>query len=156
MALRIQTIPGALKRFSRPSGTYQHTFRTPLDRLPVFVAALLAGAPPITAGTVTVKAVVSTPRHLASLLAVHDLPQDVGPDTTVTASGAEEVRVLLAATLADWLDFYFLPKPNRFLVYADHDEYTTVFSARRTAVSRIAAAMAVAGIADVPGYSRDV
>jgi len=155
MALSIQRTPGALLRFRRPTGVYQQTFRTALDRLPVFVAALLAGSPPITAGTVTVKAVVFEPRHLAAFLAMHGLPQEVGPETTVTATNAEEVNGLLVATLADWLDFYFLPKPNRFLVYADHDEYTTVFSARRTAVSRIATAMGVAGIAEVPGFSRE-
>lgn len=155
MPLRIETTPGAVKRFRHPPGTYQQSFRTPLDRLPVFVAALLAGTPPITAGTVTVKSVVFTPEHLARFLAIHNLTQEVAPDSAVTASGAQEVRELLAATLADCLDFYFLPKPHRFLVYADHDEYTTVFSARRTAVSRIANAMAVAGFADVPDDPRD-
>jgi hypothetical protein len=153
--MKIQATPGVLKRFRRPTGAYQQTFRTPLERLPVFVAALLAGGPLITGAAVTLKAIVFAPQHLESLLAKHQLPLALGPDITITATGAEEVKTLLAAALADCVDFYFLPKPNRFLLYADHDEYTTVFAARRASVSRIASAMGVAGIADVPGYSRN-
>jgi hypothetical protein len=152
--MKSQVTPGILKRFHRPAGKFQQTFHTPLDRLPVFVAALLAGSPPTTAGAVTLKAIGSTPHHLPRLLATYDLPQELLPELTITATGAQEVQALLVAALSDWLDFYFLPKPNRFLIYADHDEFTTIFSARKTAVSRIAAAMAVAGVADVPGFSR--
>ncbi len=152
--MKIEPIAGALKRYERTPGKFQHTFRTALDRLPVFVAALLAGTPPIASGTVILKTVVFEPRHLLHLLASHNLGQDLGPDVTITASGAQELQALLAATFSDWLDFYFVPKPGRFLVYADHDEFTTVYSSRHTAVSRIATAMSVAGILDVPGYTR--
>jgi hypothetical protein len=153
--MKIEAVPGALKRLQRPPGKFQDTFRTALDRLPVFVAALLAGTPPIASGTVTLKAIAFEPRHLRQVLERHHLSHELGPDVTITASGPQELQALLVATFSDWLDFYFVPRPNRFLVYADHDEFTTVFSARKTAISRISTAMAVAGIAEVPGYTRE-
>jgi hypothetical protein len=156
MPLSVASSPETLKRFRRPTGSYQQTFRTPLDRLPVFVAALLAGNPPITSGAVTVQSVVFTPTHLAALLGQHGLPADAAAGATITATGFQEVRDVVSAALADCVDFYFLPRPNHFLLYADHDEFTTIFSARKSAISRVAAAMTTAGIAAVPGYSREL
>jgi hypothetical protein len=154
--MKIQHTPGSLKRVRRPSGQHQHTFRTALDRLPVFVAGLLAGTPPIASGTVILRAVVFEPRHVTALLKSYDLIQDLTADVSITASGAEELQALLIGAFSDWLDFYFVPNPHRFLVYADHDEYTTVFASRRGAISRIATAMSLAGISDVTGYTRDL
>lgn len=153
--MKIETTPGALLRFKQSPGKFQHTFKTDLERLPTFVAALLAGTPPITSGTVTIKSVVFEPKHLRQVLAMHAIKDEPVSGMAITASGPEELHSLLIGTFSDWLDFYFTPRPGPFTVYADHDEYTTVFASRKFPISKIATAMALAGIADVPGYARE-
>jgi hypothetical protein len=98
--------------------------------------------------------VVFEPRHLAALLQSTGIEAPLAPEVSISASGSSELHALLLAAFTDLLDFYFVPNPRRFLVYADHDEYTTVFAARQGPVSRIATAMSLADIADVPGYNR--
>lgn len=154
--MKIEHSPESLKRLQHPPGKHQRTFATPLDRLPVFVAALLAGSPPLASGIVTIRSVVFEPKHLEALLRSADLPTEVTSGTAITGSGTAELHALLGAALADWLDFYFVPRPARFVLYADHDEYTTVFGARKGPLSRIAEAMSLAGVTDIAGYSREL
>ena len=40
----------------------------------------------------------------------------------------DEVGALLQAALSDSVDFWFIPTPKPFVIYADHDEYTTFFA----------------------------
>jgi hypothetical protein len=61
-------------------------------------------------------------------------------DWIIIAAGPEEIAALLEAAWGDWLDFYFPPSPKRFQLFADHDEYTTVFGATKGHVSIAAAA----------------
>jgi len=155
--MRIQSAPGTLKRLRRTAGTFfQRTFETPRDRLPAFVASLLAGDSPILSASITVQAVVSPPDHLESLLASHHLALPPGADWSITAAGQQESQALLTAALGDAVDFYSLPDPKRFLLFADHDEYTTLFAARKGTLSRLAGTLAAGRVAEVSDYVRRV
>jgi hypothetical protein len=64
--------------------------------------------------------------------------------------------VLLEALLGDWLDFYFAPEPKHILLYADHDEYTTVFASRKGPLSQAANRLSALGIREIAGYARSL
>lgn len=153
--MRIDSNLGSLKRLRRQIGPFQRTFQTPLDRLPAFAAWLLDGEP-LRSAAVTLEEVVFPPKSLTALLASHGLTADYVSGLTIVAEGPQECTALLTAALGDWLDFYFLPEPSRFLLYADHDEHTTVFAARKASLARIGTAMARGGFSEIEGYVRTV
>ena len=70
-----------------------------------------------------------------------------------TATGQEEVRLLLHAIFSDWVDFIFVPEPKSFAIYADHDEYTTFFAHTRSNLNRVVNALSD-GFKTVPEYER--
>ena len=148
--------PGSLSRLRRTAQTQlQQTFITPLDRLPAFVNALLVEGP-LRAASLVVETVVFEPKHLDALLTARGLSLEYGRDLSVLAEGPDESEALLTAALGDWLDFYYRPDPRRFLLYADHDEYTTLFAARKGHLAKVAAALAAGGFTEVTGYVRSL
>jgi hypothetical protein len=156
--MQIVEAPGAAQRLrrslGRPSGQYQETFRTPLKQLGAFAATVLGAHAPIESGEVTVGQVVFTPKNLEALLVAHRLPLTYGQDWTIAASGPHETAALLEAVWGDWLDFYFTPTPKRYHIFADHDEYTTIFAATKGHLAKVATALAGAGFSRVDGYER--
>ena len=106
---------------------------------------------------------------------IPDARNDAGPDGTVkslgstcpplrllerhfaslaSGGGTQEAIDLLVAALGCSLDFYFVPEPRRFILYADHDEYTTLWAARKRTLSAIGTALLVAGFSEVSDYTR--
>jgi hypothetical protein len=149
--------PGASQRLRRALGRrgayFQQTFRTPAQQqLPRFSAAVVSAHSPIETATVTLEQIVFTPKHLDELLAARHLPVTCGRDWTITAAGYEEVASLLMAAWSDVIDFYFIPKPKHFHLFADHDDYTTIFGATKGQVAKVATALANAGFSRVDGY----
>ena len=114
---------------------------------------LLAGDPPIAGASVTIEQVVFTPDHFEKLLIAHKLPLDYR-DNGVVAETRQEASALLVAALGGWLDFFFVPEPKRFILYADHDEYTTLYAPRKGALSAIGGALIKAGFKEDPDYVR--
>jgi hypothetical protein len=43
----------------------------------------------------------------------------------------KEIAPLLEAALGDWVDFLFVPVPKPFAIYADHDDYITLYANSR-------------------------
>ena len=146
--------PGMVGRLRQSPGNWQRTFRTPLERLPAFVAALLLGAPRTTGAVATIRAIVVEPKNLARLLAHHGLAPALDSDWSITATNPQDVNGLIEAALGDWVDFWLVPHPKGFTLYADHDEYATVFAARRGPLSKIGAAMEQAGVVEVKDWVR--
>jgi hypothetical protein len=157
--MRITEAPGASqalrRKLGRSQGYFQATFRTPLRQLPLFTSTVLAAHTHPEAGSVTLEQVVFTPKNLEALLRNNDLPLTYGRDTTITASGARESEGLLEAAWGDWLDFYFVPVPSPFHLFADHDEYTTFFAATKGHLAKIVTALSIAGFSSVDGYQRE-
>ena len=155
--MKIDRAEGHLRRLRRTVASLeQRTFRTPLQRLEPFISCLLAQDPPFTTSAVLVDQVVFTPKHLEDLLTGHKLPLNYGEGQSIAAEDSQETVALLGAALADWLDFYFVPNPKKFILYADHDEYTTLFAVRKGTLSQLVGRLAQAGVSEVSGYHRDL
>ena len=146
--------PAALKQFLKQRWTFQQTFKTPLERLGPFVAAILDAHGPLESGRVTLTNVVFEPKHFLAMLERHRLGSACSHGLTITAERGNELPELLEATFADWIDFLFVPTPGRFALFADHDEYTTLFAARKGNLSRMENALSRAGFARVDDYRR--
>ena len=156
--MEIVETPGAAQRLrrslERPGGYFQKTFRTPVKQLGAFAATVLGANAAIESGSVNVEQVVFTPKNLEALLADHRLPLSYGRDWTITASGQHETAALLEAAWGDGLDFYFTPRPTRFQIFADHDEYTTIFAATKGHLTKVTAALTGARFSRMDGYKR--
>ena len=119
---------GSLKRLRRVPWRFQQTFLTPLRNLQTFVATIISGREQILAGTVTIDSVVFETKKLNALLVNQSLPPSLQRESSVEVTGQQQVGALLEAALGVWADFWFVPTPKPFVIYADHDEYTTFFA----------------------------
>ena len=60
------------------------------------------------------------------------------------------------ATLGDWLDFIFVPEPGSIAIYADHDEYATIYAQTRSNLNRVTTPLADSGFHFVNDYEREL
>jgi len=148
-------MPGALKQMRARAGEHQTTFAVPPARASQFAAALLGAGVGATGARLVVDAVVFPPKHLQTALSNSDVEAWLDAETVIEAE-AGEAAALLTAALQDWTDFWFVPIPGGFLLYGDHDEYSTIFAQRTGAVSRAADALRAAGFDEVDGYEREL
>ena len=154
--MQVLDVTGELQRIRRSVTAFeQRTFRTPLDRVPDFVDCLLTGDPPLTCASAVVEQVVFAPKHLDTLLPSHQLPLEQPVGRTIVAADGAESSALLKALLADWLDFFFEPSPPGFVLFADHDEYTTLFAGVGT-LRRRTGALKQQGFVEVTNYLRQL
>ena len=126
MSIRISN--GSLKRLRKTPWRFQRTFATPLKSLPSFVSTILSALKAVQRGEVVIDAIVFEPRHLYTLLSANSLPLGIQGETCIEAEGPTDVEALLIAALGDPVDFWFVPTPKTFVIYADHDEYATFFA----------------------------
>ena len=146
--------PGALKRFHKTSWKFQQTFQTPLKNLRPFVTAILSAASPLHSGSLTVKHVIFEPKHLNDLLISLSIPTKYEYGLSLMTSNSLELDALLFATFSDWIDFIFTPDPKPFVIYADHDEYTTFYAQTRSNLNRAIQSLSLHGFEPIPGYER--
>jgi len=154
--MKLSQSEGFLKRFRRTPWRFQQTFHTPLKDLRPFVGTIASALDPLRGGCVTIDDAVFEPRHLISLLAEHSLPAGYGHEWSLTAEDKPETEALLEAALGDWVDFVFIPVPKPFVIYADHDEYTTFYANTKSNLNRVAQALSAAGFEKVPDYERQL
>lgn len=143
-----------IQRFRATPFQLQRTFKTPLKELPKFVATFLA---PFTleSGVLSTDEVVFEPKNLKRELANSTAQDDDWYHLNIRAEGQQDVARLLHAALADWVDFLFLPTPELFAIYADHDEYTTFYCSDESQLANITAALINAGFSLVEDYFRE-
>ena len=146
-------VTGELKRLRARAGAIQTTFRVPPNRAVEFAAALLSDGAGADAARLVIADVVFPPRHLNATLARHDPEASLAHEMVIDA-GPGEGTLLLSSALSDSVDFWFDAKPGGFLLFADHDEYSTVFAHRQGAVSRAGERLRAARFDEVPGYER--
>jgi hypothetical protein len=116
-----------------------------------FVAAIVATDQPFQTACVTIEQAVIEPRHWIELLTRYSLPPRYEKGVSVTAAGQQEIEAVLAAAFSDWVDFVFVPSPTRFVIYADHDEYTTFYAQTRSALKWIAEVLTGQGFETITG-----
>jgi hypothetical protein len=151
--MNVSETPNALKQFRKTQWRFQETFKTPLKDLRPFVASIVSVAAAESA-CVTIEQAVFEPKHWIALLARYSLSPRYGKGVSVTAVGRYEIEELLEAALTDWFDFLFVPAPKSFVIYADHDEYTTFYANSRSNVSRVAENLLAQRFKQIPDYKR--
>jgi hypothetical protein len=72
----------------------------------------------------------------------------------VQAEGQEGIAELLETVLLDWIDFLFVPTPQTFAIYGDHDEYTTFYLPTSALLTEFTGRLKEAGFKAVPNYTR--
>lgn len=146
-------IPESIARFRCSPWEFQQTFRTPLKELERFVGTLLSGFE-LKTGSISTHEVVFEPDHILNLFARHLIQIENHWSWTVLAAGPNDIQDLLATTLSDWIDFFFVPDPESFAIYADHDEYCTFYAKDRKTIGQIKSSLIAAGFPAVDDYIR--
>ena len=126
--MTLSATSGALKHLCKVCWRFQQTFLTPLQKLQLFVETIISTRKQIEGGTLTVDSIVFEPENLNALLATRSLPPCLLKESSIEVTGRVEVGALLKAAFGDPVDFWFVPAPKPFVIYADHDEYTTFFA----------------------------
>jgi hypothetical protein len=148
-------MPGALEHMRARAGEHQATFVVPPERASQFAAALLCAGIGAAGARLVIDAVVFPPKHLQTALGNRDAEAWLDAETILEAEPGE-AEALLTAALQDWTDFWFVPIPGGFLLYGDHDEYSTIFAQRKGPLSHAADALRAVGFDDVDGYEREL
>ena len=151
--MTLSEIPGSLKRLTRTPWQFQQTFHTHLQNLPAFVTAILGARNSIRDGCVTIDSVVVEPRHLTALLASCSISEPLCRGSSIVAMGQVETHALLLAAFSDPVDFWFVPAPKSFAIYADHDEFTTFCAVTKSNLNGVVLALSEAGFERVD-YTR--
>jgi hypothetical protein len=150
-AYRVEPTPGETKKLRRKAGDAQLTFAVTRAGAKAFASALLSGDPPCERAALVVEETSGALYHIGPLIEQPPL-ESLPRDTTITATGREAAEALLAAALSDYVDFWFVPTPGGLLVYADNDEYATVFAHRQGPVSKAGERLRAADLTEVTGY----
>lgn len=118
---------GELKQLRKNTPQFQRTYLTPFDNLDGFVSAILSQAESDGA-TLTIDQVVFDTDNLDAVVE-RDTGCSLESDgVTFHANGAASVQALLISALSDPIDFLYIPSPKVFMIYADHDGYTTFYA----------------------------
>lgn len=150
--MTLSTTPASLKQLRRTAPAFQQTFLTPHADLKRFASTIVSAAECQEAG-LTVTQSVFEPTHLFDLLSRYSIPRQPGQGLSLTAAGPDEADQLLHAALSDTIDFLFIPKPKSFVIYADHDEFTTFFAHTRSNLNLVTKALSSQGV-KVQDYER--
>lgn len=62
---------------------------------------------------------------------------------------------MLEAALGDPIDFLFVPVPQSFAIYADHDEFTTFYFSGKETESLVTERLCATGFEWMKGYTRE-
>lgn len=144
-----------LERFRNKPWEFQQTFETPLKNLPAFVARVVSAGGPLRAGALVIDLVVFEPRSLIDMLTTYSIPPKCERGFSVRAEGRQEVEELLRVVLNDWVDFLFIPEPQTFAIYADHDEFATIYAHTRSDLARVARPLSDDGFKVESDYVRN-
>jgi hypothetical protein len=148
--MRYEKTPGAMKKFIRTPWRFQQTVQTPLKDLERFVSVILT-ANPAKQGTVIVDEVVFDSEKINALINI--APETLGRDDSIKATDVE-VAELLMASFSGWMDFLFIPAPKPFVIYSDHDEFTTFYANSKSALNHVIAPLRDAGYSVVRDWER--
>ncbi len=108
----------------------------------------------VQAASLTIDVVVFEPKAVIDMLTRFSISSEPARGLCLIAGGELEVEELLVTVLSEWIDFLFVPQPESFAIYADHDEYTTFYTHTRTELDRLTEALACKGFKAVSNYER--
>lgn len=132
------------------------TFSTPLKNLDAFVSAILMNNGGFEKGVITIDQIVFEPKKLNAFLAADSHNFQLNHDCSIEAEGEVQVRELLRVTLSEWIDFLFVPTPKPFVLYADHDEYTTFYANTKSNLNQVVQPLLKNCFKQIPNYQREL
>jgi hypothetical protein len=147
--------PENLVRFRAAPWQFQRTFKTPKEQLPVFLRLLLEQFE-VESGVITTDLIVFEPSNVLELLLQMSVEVDDKWAFVLAVEGKADLCTLLEAVLEDWIDFLFVPKPEEVAIYADHDEFLTVFTAAPDSLQILNAKLEREGYETATGYTRQL
>jgi hypothetical protein len=142
-----------LQRFRSAPWQFQQTFVTPLKDLKCFVSTI-CGVHSLDRAVLTTDTVVFEPQDVIRFFASHSVTLENCYKFTVLAEGQDEIAELLEVVLSNWIDFLFVPTPQSFAIYADHDEYTTFYFSNHETLVEFVEKLREAGFKDIHDYKR--
>jgi hypothetical protein len=145
--------PGEIAQFRAEPWAFQQTFKTPLKELNRFVSIFLSPFS-FAEGVLSTDEMVFEAKNTLHLLGNNSLSVEDQYHLVIKAVGQQAIVDLLEATLADWIDFLFLPSPQALAIYADHDEYTTFYAPDSATLEELGSGLAKAGFEAVLDYKR--
>ena len=145
--------PEEIRHFFAAPWQFQQTFKTPLKDLNRFVSTFLALFS-LEKGALSTDEVAFEPKKLLQLLAGKSVQLENVWSFDLNVKGQQGIAELLEAVLGDWVDFAFVPLPESFAIYADHDEYTTFYANYESDLSALVMELENAGFTPVVGYTR--
>ena len=133
---------------------FQQTCATPLENLPLFVKTLLAPFA-VAQASFWIELIVLEPRELIWFLRGLDIASDQVElnRSVILAENRLEAHDLLECVLGQWTDFALLPAPKEFAIYADHDEYTTIFTRTAAVLTDLSPQMKKEGFREIEGWT---
>jgi len=106
------------------------------------------------AASLVIGLVVFEPHTVIEMLTRHSIQIPVTSGVFFEAKGKEESSELLCSVFSDWIDFLFVPEPQTFAIYADHDEYATFYSHTSATIDRLTKSLVGDGFKAVTNYVR--
>jgi hypothetical protein len=151
--MKLSPDPLSMKLLLRAQPKFQQTFWTPCNQA-AKLAKTIVSAGGLEAAQFGIRRVVFDPENIKTLLEQYSLGRENINHLAIEAEGRDEVEALLKASFRDSTDFLFIPQPKPFVVYADHDEYTTFYSHTRSNLNLVVQALARDGFKTVEGFAR--
>jgi hypothetical protein len=147
------SVPESVRRFKTSPWPYEKTLVTPRKDLVAYLSALLELFPTVQ-GDVSTDEIVFEPDNLLKFLTARGISLDDYWSFCGSVSGAGDVQEMLAALLNDWIDFAFVPSSESFAIYADHDEFLTIYFSNEADLDRCFVHLRQRGFGFVEGYTR--
>jgi hypothetical protein len=149
----LPSVPESIHDFRTNPWPCQKTLVTPRKNMRSFLSTLLTVFP-IEQGTASTDQVVFEPDNLMDLLKGHEVIIENRWSFCIEASKAEGVSALLGTMLNDWIDFVFVPSPAAFAIYADHDEYLTIYTPTTQQLNHLIDRLELEGFSFIGDYMR--
>jgi hypothetical protein len=123
----------------KASWKYQITCHTPLKRLPLFTQLLLEQLQPVNAALIIIDQIVfDVPEGLTGMRRAASEQRRVREAPGHLFENENEgLKAMLETVYSGWTDFRLLVTPPHHALLADHDEYTTFFSASREKIAQL-------------------
>ena len=144
----------ALEQFCRSPWEFQQTFETPLKNLQPFVKTIVSVGERVESASLTIDQVVFEPRTLIQMLSKYSILPPYERGLCLTATDRPEIEGLLHVVLSEWIDFLFVPEPQSFAIYADHDEFLTLYTRSRVDLDRVVGPLSDQGFKMVANWER--
>ena len=140
----LPSVPRAIYQFRANPWPYQKTLVTPRKDLASFLSACWPRSQLIMGSHRRIRSCSNLTISWNSLKA-RELSIENYWTFCAEASNKKDVAVLLDAVLNDWIDFVFVPSPTSFAVYADHDEFLTIYVPTSSGLDQVVARLELVG-----------